>query len=87
MILKPRYSNSRTLVYKPEVKGAGIGSVLLDGGVGGQSSYSSVQDYKKTTSKGRGLEGLGSSALGEKLSKLVIKQPPSKKQESIKFNL
>jgi len=87
MIFKPRYNNNRILVYKPEMKGAGIGSVLLDGGVGGQSSYSSVQDYKKTTSKGRGLEGLGSNALGEKLSKLVIKQPPSKKQENIKFNL
>jgi len=87
MIFKPRYNNNRILVYKPEMKGAGIGSVLLDGGIGGQSSYSSVQDYKKTTSKGRGLEGLGSNALGEKLSKLVIKQPPSKKQESTKLNL
>jgi hypothetical protein len=87
MIFKPRYNNNRILVYKPEMKGTGIGSVLLDGGIGGQSSYSSVQDYKQTTSKGRGLEGLGSNALGEKLSKLVIKQPSSKKQQNIKFNL
>jgi hypothetical protein len=87
MIFKPRYNNSRIIAYKPEMKGTGIGSVLLDGGIGGQSSYSSIADYKQTTAKGRGLEGLGSNALGEKLSKLVIKQPSSKKQPNIKFNL
>ena len=87
MIFKPRYNNNRIMTYKPQMKGMGIGSVLLDGGSGGQSSYSSIADYKETTAKGRGLEGLGSNALGEKLSKLVIKQPPTKKQPNIKFNL
>lgn len=87
MIFKPRYNNNRILGYKPQMKGTGIGSVLLDGGHGGQSSYSSIADYKETTAKGRGLEGLGSNALGEKLSKLVIKQPSKKQQQNIKFNL
>ena len=86
MIFKPRYNNNRILVYKPQLKGTGIGSVLLDNGIGGQSSYSSIEDYVATT-KGRGLEGLGSNVLGEKLSKLVIKQPSSKKHQNIKFNL
>lgn len=86
MIFKPRHNN-KIVMYQPQLKGTGIGSVLLDGGVGGQSSYSSLADYKQTTAKGRGLEGLGSNALGEKLSKLVIKQPTQKKQQNIKFNL
>jgi hypothetical protein len=31
--------------------GRGMGSVLLDGGLGGQSSYSSLDDYLSTTNK------------------------------------
>ena len=65
MIFKPRYNNSRIITYKPEMKGTGIGSVLLDGGIGGQSSYSSIANYKQTTAKGSHLEGLGSNDLGE----------------------
>jgi len=87
MIFKPHH-NYKTFVYQPKLKGSGIGSVLLDGGMGGQSSYSSIQDYQHTTS-GRGLEAKvkGTNALGEKLAKLVIKQPKQKKPENIKFNL
>ena len=66
------------------MKGTGVGSVLLDGGAGGQSSYSSLEEYKDTTTKGYGLH---SSNLGVKLSKLVIKQPTQKKQPSIKLSL
>ena len=89
MIFKPRYNSRNIMIYKPQMKGMGMGSVILDGGLGGQSSYSSIPDYVATTkhTKGSGLEGLGSNSLGEKLSKLVIKQPPQKKHQNIKFNL
>lgn len=31
--------------------GCGIGGVLLDGGIGGQSSYRSLEDYMNTTKR------------------------------------
>ena len=83
MIFRPRH-NHKIVMYQPQMKGTGIGSVLLDGGAGGQSSYASLEDYKDTTTKGYGLH---SNNLGMKLSKLVIKQPTQKKQPNIKFNL
>ena len=82
-IFKPRNNNKRILLYKPQMKGTGIGSVLLDGGLGGQNSYSSLEDYKKTIN-GKGLEN---SVLGKKLIDLVIKPPTKKKPQNIKFNL
>jgi hypothetical protein len=82
MIFKPRYNN-KVAMYKPQMKGTGIGSVLLDGGLGGQNSYTSMEDYKHTIN-GKGLE---SSNLGKKLIDLVIKPPSKKKPQNIKFNL
>jgi hypothetical protein len=82
MIFKPRYNNKIAL-YRPQMKGTGIGSVLLDGGLGGQNSYASLEDYKHTIN-GKGLE---SSVLGKKLIDLVIKPPTQKKHQNIKFNL
>lgn len=43
--------------------GSGIGGVLLDNGLGGQSSYTSPQDYTRTT--GRKIDGSG---LSDKIS-------------------
>ena len=44
MIFKPINNNKRILLYKPQMKGTGIGSVLLDGGLGGQNSYASLEE-------------------------------------------
>jgi len=62
--------------------GKGNGSFLLDGGMGGQSSYPSVSAYTQATGrvirKGGGLEQLSS-----KLSNLNIKP----KKHNIKFEM
>lgn len=71
-------------------KGKGIGSVLLDGGLGGQSSYSSVDDYERTT--GIPLSGSGAgrkmdmSRMGKKLENLMLK-PTVKKVKNINFSI
>ena len=66
---------------KPHILGKG-GSFLLDGGMGGQSSYPSLQAYTATTGrvikKGGGLEKLST-----KLSNLTIKP----KKHNIKFDI
>jgi hypothetical protein len=64
------------------VVGKGTGSFLLDGGMGGQSSYTSPANYTATTGrvirKGGGLEKLSS-----KLGNLNIKE----KKHNIKFEM
>jgi len=71
------------LKVKDDVKKIG-GSFLLDGGAGGQSSYSSLSDYTATTGrvirKGKGLE-----KLTEKISNLSI--IPKKQKSMIKFDM
>tara|TARA_R110000744_G_scaffold56867_4_gene119843 strand:+ start:610 stop:831 length:222 start_codon:yes stop_codon:yes gene_type:complete len=70
------------------------GSLLLDGGLGGGSSYSGVDDYIATTGrnpmKGTGIGGgsLGKN-LNAKLGKLSIIQPTptTKKPKNINFSL
>ena len=66
----------------PEIFGKGTGSFLLDGGLGGQSSYTSPANYTATTGRvirsGGGLEKLSS-----KLGQLNIKP----KKQNIKFDL
>lgn len=55
--------------------GSGMGSVLLDGGLGGQSSYTSIDAYERAT--GRKLEGSGlDDKISAKLSKLNIDLTP-----------
>jgi len=70
-------------------EGKGIGTVLLDGGMGGQSSYYSIDDYLATTNApapigGAGLKGL--EKIRGKMENLVIK-PSVKKVKNIKFSL
>ena len=64
------------------MSGKGTGSFLLDGGMGGQSSYTSPANYTATTGrvirKGGGLEKLSS-----KLGNLNIKE----KKHNIKFEM
>ena len=72
-------------------EGRGIGAVLLDGGIGGQSSYSSIDDYLATTNAnpivataGSGLKGL--EKIRNKMENLVIK-PSTRKPKNIKFSM
>jgi len=66
-------------------KGKGIGSVILDGGMGGQSSYQSVDNYLNTTTAPP-LSGRGLGSLRNKMENLIIK-PSYKKPKNINFNL
>lgn len=66
--------------------GNGIGAVLLDGGIGGQSSYHSLEDYYNTTNNGPQKRGLGrglSDKIGDRLSKLQINKPNKPKVKNI----
>lgn len=66
------------------MRGKGIGSVILDGGMGSQSSYSSLDDYLATTNvRGSGLSGL--DKIRGKMESLTVM--PSKKTKNIKFTL
>jgi len=81
---------SRSSVMKgSRMRGRGIGAVLLDGGMGGQSSYSSIDDYVATTNArypktGAGLAGL--DKLRGKMENLMVK-PKVVKSKNIKFTL
>lgn len=64
-------SNAKMKTLTRSFNGAGYGSVLLDGGHGGQSSYHSIDDYIKTTNNstnnfhGNGLADMISPKLGK----------------------
>jgi len=73
--------------------GCGIGGVLLDGGIGGQSSYYSLDNYIETTGRNpitntinrpqkiQLTSGSGlADKIAEKLSKLKIDKPKKKKK-------
>lgn len=64
------------------INGCG-GSFLLDGGLGGQSSYASVDDYYDTIKKPNKGYGL-SDKIGSKLQKLNIN--PKRKTKNITFD-
>lgn len=64
------------------LKGGSIGSVLLDGGRGGQSAYSSVDEYKRET---RGA-GLTHEAL-RRLEQLKPKPLLDGKRANIRFSI
>lgn len=69
-------------------RGRGVGSVLLDGGMGSQSSYPSLEAYIATTNApvpvGAGLKGL--EQIRGKMENLMIK-PKSRKPKNIKFSI
>ena len=75
----------QTQIFRPSTmglgktvfRGKGMGSVLLDGGIGGQSSYNSMEDYKDTVNK-------SGSGLNDKLASLLVK-PIGKKPKNIRF--
>lgn len=85
----PKLNKSMVSRHTRGVKeGKGIGAVLLDGGLGGQSSYSSIDDYLATTNApapvGSGLRGL--DKIRDKMENLVIK-PSNRKVKNIKFSI
>lgn len=75
-------SNAKMRTLTRTFNGGGYGTVLLDGGLGGQSSYYGIDNYIETT--GRNLGGKQSVGSGlddkirSKLSKLNITPPSSK---------
>ncbi len=93
--------NKSNLVYIPHMNktlnskytrgktGRGVGAVLLDNGMGGQSSYTSLDNYLATTNApvpvGRGLKGL--EQIRSKMEALQVQQPMSRKPKNIKFTL
>lgn len=85
-------------VSKRQYSGYGIGAVLLDGGLGGQSSYASPEAYTNATgidpfthtrtTKGTKGEGLADK-IANSLSKLNIDKKtgvPKKKNITMSFN-
>lgn len=87
-------SNAKMKTLTRTFNGGGYGTVLLDGGLGGQSSYHSIDDYIETTKhrqqkypKIQSGEGLA-DRISQKLSKLSI-TPPSKmtKRKNITLNI
>jgi len=72
--------------------GTGVGAVLLDGGMGGQSSYSSLDDYINTTGVNpltRSTKGQGLAKMNAQIENLLVKskQGRPKKEKNINFNL
>jgi hypothetical protein len=79
------------------IHGGGTGTVLLDGGIGGQSSYYSIDDYMKTTgrdpynnqlSRPQLIPALKSGTgladkIASKLSKLSLDKPKKAKKKNI----
>jgi len=85
-IYHPHTILGKTIMKRNE--GTGMGSVLLDNGMGGQSSYSSVDDFLNTTNHAKTMKkkGMGLAEVGDKLEHLVVK-PVHKKIRNIKFNM
>lgn len=94
--IKLPHSNARLhTLNRGAMRGRGYGTVLLDNGMGGQSSYHSIEDYEKTTgvklpipestkSEGRGL----ADKISAKLAKLHIAPPtmkPKRKNITLSF--
>jgi hypothetical protein len=78
-------SNSKMRTLTRSFNGAGYGTVLLDGGLGGQSSYSNIDDYiEKTGRDPRGSNGRGlSDKISNKLQNLKIDHKPKRKNISL----
>jgi len=82
-------------VHKTSI-GGGYGTVLLDGGMGGQSSYRSLDDYINTTgrdplksiAKMENQSGSGlADKISEKLSKLKIEAEKTQKGRPKRKNI
>ena len=66
----------------------GGSSFLLDGGMGSQNSYRGEEDLIMTTGRDPSLSGQGlGKKMSDKLEKLSIKLPKSKKPKNINFEM
>jgi len=82
---------------RPMIHGKGAPTFLLDGGVGGQSSYSSIEDYINTTGRNpynntiqrsQSIPAMKSGSgladkIAHKLSKLSLEKPKKIKKKNI----
>ena len=80
-------SNGTIHTGRRQIRGEGMGSVLLNkGGAGAGSSYSSLDDYIATTHEnpfsGRGI-GKNLASMNKKIEGLLVK----KKEKNINFNI
>ena len=81
-------SNVRINSLHKNITGNGVGAVLLDGGRGGQSSYTSIDDYLETTNHSRARGNGLSDRISSKLSKLNITPPQlTKKAKNITLSI
>lgn len=83
-------NGSRVKTLTRSVVGGGYGTVLLDGGKGGQSSYHSLDDYYKTTNQKPPTKvGLGlDDKIASRLKNLNISKPPKMgKIKNISLNI
>lgn len=81
-------SGASYIVGRRQVRsGAGVGAVLLDGGRGGQSSYSSLDDYVNTTGVNPLARGQGLAKMNAQIEKLLVKPKGKKKEKNINFSL
>ena len=70
---------------KGKIMGKGIGTMLLDGGIGGGSSYESIDDYISTTGRNPNASGQGlGGRINSKLGGLTL---GASKPKNIKFKL
>lgn len=92
-IVKIPHSNASMKPLNRHLNGGGYGSVLLDGGLGGQSSYYSTEDYESTTGrklfteKPKSKGGELADRIAPKLSKLSIENKTSKSGKPLKKNI
>ncbi len=69
------HSNAKMRSLTRSFNGAGYGTVLLDGGIGGQSSYFGLDNYLETTNR-KSQQGSGlADRISSRLSKLNIAPP------------
>ena len=87
-------SNTKMRSLTRTFNGGGYGSVLLDGGLGGQSSYNGIDNYIETTNKGHDrihnkITGNGlADIISSKLGKLNIAPQTSKpKRKNITLSI
>ena len=87
-IFRPHTIQGRVVTNK--MKGTGMGSVLLGTDTGSGSSYTSMDDYMRTTHRGKSM-GLGlGGAIQRKLESLAVKpadQKYKKRKQNINFDL
>jgi hypothetical protein len=67
------------------ISGMGMGSVILDGGQGGQNSYGNIPEYINTTHTNP-MIGKGLDNLSHKLDTLMLKTS-KRKHKNINFSL